>query len=77
MLSFFDSNIEICLNFSSLNSILTIEHHPMQVVTVAMIQAGTTFNVIPDSATIAGTFRAFSRKSFVALRERIEEVTNS
>ena len=40
-----------------------------------MIHAGTTFNVIPDSATIAGTFRAFSKKSFNALRERIEEVT--
>lgn len=43
---------------------------------MAMIQAGTTFNVIPDSATISGTFRAFSKKSFNALRKRIEEVTN-
>lgn len=40
-----------------------------------MIHGGTAFNVIPDSATIAGTFRAFSKKSFYALRERIEEVT--
>jgi IAA-amino acid hydrolase len=39
-----------------------------------MIQGGTAFNVIPDSATIAGTFRAFSKKSFFDLRERIEEV---
>ncbi|KAH7515779.1 hypothetical protein FEM48_Zijuj10G0062700 [Ziziphus jujuba var. spinosa] len=60
----------------SLQNIVSREIDPLdsQVVTVAMIQAGTTFNVIPDSATIAGTFRAFSRKSFVALRERIEEV---
>ncbi|KAM7269398.1 hypothetical protein ACFE04_024895 [Oxalis oulophora] len=35
---------------------------------------GTTFNIIPDSATISGTFRAFNKKSFLALRERIEEV---
>ena len=41
---------------------------------MAMINGGTAFNVIPDSATIAGTYRAFSKKSFYALRERIEEV---
>ncbi|KAI3467470.1 hypothetical protein Pfo_024133 [Paulownia fortunei] len=35
------------------------------------------FNVIPESATIAGTFRAFGRKSFYALRKRIEEVIKS
>lgn len=39
-----------------------------------MIHGGTAFNVIPDAATIAGTFRAFSKKSFYSLRERIEEV---
>ena len=41
---------------------------------MAMIHGGTAFNIIPDAATIAGTFRAFSKKSFYALRERIEEV---
>lgn len=41
------------------------------------VEAGTALNVIPDSATIAGTFRAFSKKSFNALRDRIEEVTLS
>jgi len=44
------------------------------VVSVAIIQGGTAFNIIPESATIAGTFRAFSKKSFLSLRERIEEV---
>lgn len=44
---------------------------------MAMVQAGTALNVIPDSVTIAGTFRAFSKKSFNALRDRIEEVTPS
>lgn len=47
----------------------------LQVVSVAMIHGGSAFNVIPDSATIAGTFRAFSKTSFYALRDRIEEVT--
>lgn len=46
----------------------------LQVVSVAMIQGGTAFNVIPDSASISGTFRAFSKKSFFSLRDRIEQV---
>ncbi|MCL7040281.1 hypothetical protein MKW94_004493, partial [Papaver nudicaule] len=32
------------------------------------------FNVIPDSVTIGGTFRAFSTESFMQLKKRIEEV---
>ncbi|XP_038893400.1 IAA-amino acid hydrolase ILR1-like 4 [Benincasa hispida] len=62
----------------SLQSIVSREIDPLdsQVVSVAMVQAGTALNVIPDSATIAGTFRAFSKKSFNALRDRIEEVIN-
>ncbi|CAK9169224.1 unnamed protein product [Ilex paraguariensis] len=39
-----------------------------------MIRGGTGYNVIPDSSTMAGTYRAFSKKSFYALRKRIEEV---
>ncbi|XP_030449214.1 IAA-amino acid hydrolase ILR1-like 1 [Syzygium oleosum] len=60
----------------SLQNIVSREVDPLesQVVSVAMIQGGTAFNVIPDAATIGGTFRAFSRKSFYGLGERIEEV---
>ncbi|XWS63618.1 hypothetical protein CRYUN_Cryun06bG0115800 [Craigia yunnanensis] len=60
----------------SLQNIVSRETDPLdsQVVSVAMIYGGTAFNVIPDSTTIAGTFRAFSKKSFNALRDRIEEV---
>ena len=47
---------------------------PLQVVTVAKFQGGGAFNVIPDSVTIGGTFRAFSKESFMQLRYRIEEV---
>lgn len=46
----------------------------LQVVTVAKFQGGGAFNVIPDYVTIGGTFRAFSKKSFMQLRQRIEEV---
>jgi len=45
-----------------------------QVVTVGNIQGGGAVNVIPDSVTIGGTFRAFLRESFTQLRHRIEQV---
>lgn len=46
----------------------------MQVVTVAKFQGGGAFNVIPDSVTIGGTFRAFLKDSLVQLKQRIKEV---
>ena len=46
----------------------------MQVVTVGKFQGGGAFNVIPDSVTIGGTFRALSKESFIQLKQRIEEV---
>ncbi|KAJ4838615.1 hypothetical protein Tsubulata_019377 [Turnera subulata] len=60
----------------SLQNIVSREIDPFdsQVISVAMINGGTAFNVIPESVTIGGTYRAFSRSSFDALRERIEEV---
>ncbi|KAE8686896.1 IAA-amino acid hydrolase ILR1-like 1 [Hibiscus syriacus] len=60
----------------SLQNIVSRETDPLdsQVVSVSMIHGGTAVNVIPDSTTIAGTFRAFSTKRFNALRDRIEEV---
>ena len=45
-----------------------------QVVSIGKFQGGGAFNVIPDSVTIGGTFRAFSKESFFQLRQRIEEV---
>ena len=47
---------------------------PLQVVTVAKFQGGGAFNVIPDSVSIGGTFRALSKESFAQLKQRIEEV---
>ncbi|GKV11862.1 hypothetical protein SLEP1_g23081 [Rubroshorea leprosula] len=46
----------------------------LQVISVTKFQAGGAFNVIPDSVTIGGTFRAFSKESFSQLMQRIEEV---
>ncbi|EXB34859.1 IAA-amino acid hydrolase ILR1-like 4 [Morus notabilis] len=60
----------------SLQHLVSREADPLdsQVVTVAKFQGGGAFNVIPDSVTIGGTFRAFSKESFMQLRHRIEEV---
>nr|GEW86521.1 IAA-amino acid hydrolase ILR1-like 4 [Tanacetum cinerariifolium] len=60
----------------SLQHLVSREADPLdsQVVTVAKFQGGGAFNVIPDSVTIGGTFRAFSKASFMQLRQRIEEV---
>ncbi|KAK9266619.1 hypothetical protein L1049_022768 [Liquidambar formosana] len=68
--------------FAASNVIISLQHlvsreaDPLdaQVVTVAKFQGGGAFNVIPDSVTIGGTFRAFSKESFVQLIQRIEEV---
>ncbi|KAG0455135.1 hypothetical protein HPP92_024427 [Vanilla planifolia] len=60
----------------SLQHLVSREADPLdsQVVTVAKFQGGGAFNVIPDSVTIGGTFRAFSNESFFQLKQRIEEV---
>ncbi|XP_059651736.1 IAA-amino acid hydrolase ILR1-like 4 [Cornus florida] len=60
----------------SLQLLVSREADPLdsQVVTVAKFQGGGAFNVIPDSVTIGGTFRAFSKESMMHLRQRIEEV---
>ncbi|RDX85318.1 IAA-amino acid hydrolase ILR1-like 4 [Mucuna pruriens] len=60
----------------SLQHIISREADPLdsQVVTVGKFQGGGAFNVIPDSVTIGGTFRAFSKESFMQLRQRIEQV---
>lgn len=60
----------------SLQHLVSREADPLdsQVVTVAKFQGGGAFNVIPDSVTIGGTFRAFSKESLIKLRQRIHEV---
>ncbi|CAL5443857.1 unnamed protein product [Camellia sinensis] len=60
----------------SLQHLVSREADPLdsQVVTVGKFQGGGAFNVIPDSVTIGGTFRAFSKESLMQLRQRIEEV---
>lgn len=65
------SNVVITLQY-----IVSREADPLdpQVVTVGKFQAGNAFNVIPDSVTIGGTFRAFIKSSLLQLKKRIQEV---
>ncbi|CAI9759053.1 unnamed protein product [Fraxinus pennsylvanica] len=60
----------------SLQHLVSREADPLdsQVVTVTKFQGGGAFNVIPNTVTIGGTFRAFSKESFIQLKQRIEEV---
>ncbi|KAJ4845591.1 IAA-amino acid hydrolase ILR1-like 1 [Turnera subulata] len=60
----------------SLQHLVSREADPLdsQVVTVAKFEGGGAFNAIPDSVTIGGTFRAFSKESLERLKKRIEEV---
>lgn len=52
----------------------TVDVFDPAVLTIAMIEAGTTDNVIPESAVLTGTLRAVSETTRTAVRERIERV---
>ncbi|XP_042499082.1 IAA-amino acid hydrolase ILR1-like 1 [Macadamia integrifolia] len=60
----------------SLQHIVSRETDPLQsqVVSVSSFQAGGAFNVIPDSAVIGGTFRAFNKQKLDLLKQRIQQV---
>ncbi|KAK2985335.1 hypothetical protein RJ640_029479 [Escallonia rubra] len=71
-----DPILALSTSVISLQNIISRETDPLdsKVISVTMIDGGNAFNVIPDSATLAGTYRTFSKESFNGLRRRIEEV---
>ncbi|XP_023762648.1 IAA-amino acid hydrolase ILR1-like 4 [Lactuca sativa] len=71
-----DPILAVSASIISLQHIVSREADPldMPVVSVTMVDGGTGLNAIPDSVSIAGTYRAVSKKSFYALAERIQEV---
>ncbi|PHT71448.1 IAA-amino acid hydrolase ILR1-like 6 [Capsicum annuum] len=60
----------------SLQSIVSRESDPLdsQVVSVTSFNGGDSLDVIPETVTLSGTFRAFSRTNFYQLLKRIREV---
>ncbi|CAN6314559.1 unnamed protein product [Urochloa humidicola] len=60
----------------SLQQLVARETDPLQgaVVSVTMIKGGETFNVIPESVTLGGTFRSLTTEGLSCLMKRIREV---
>ncbi|KAH1237805.1 IAA-amino acid hydrolase ILR1-like 4 [Glycine max] len=60
----------------SLQNLVSRKAGPLdpQVLTVAKLQGGAAFDVIPDYVIIGGTFRALSREALKHLKQRIEQV---
>lgn len=71
-----DPVLAASMSVISLQNIVSREVDPLdsQVVSVAMVHSESAHELIPDSVTFGGTYRAISKKSFNALRQRIEEV---
>jgi amidohydrolase len=61
---------------TALQTIVSREVSPIEpaVVTVGSLASGTTFNVIPDTATIRGTVRTFSAELRSRIQERVGEI---
>lgn len=59
-----------------LQQLVSREIDPLQsaVVSVTFIKGGETFNVIPESMTLGGTFRSMTTQGLSYLRKRIQEV---
>jgi amidohydrolase len=62
---------------TSLQTVLSREVDPQAaaVLTIGKVEAGVAHNVIPDSAVIAGTARAYDRQTMRLLGRRIDEIT--
>ncbi|MDR3343928.1 MAG: amidohydrolase [Treponema sp.] len=64
---------------NAVQSIVSRETSPFDqvVVSVTHIEAGTTWNVIPQEALLEGTFRAFSAEKLGTVATRIEQISRS
>jgi amidohydrolase len=61
---------------TAIQTIVSREVEPLDpaVVTVASLQAGTAFNIIPDRAVLRGTCRTFRKATRKLVRKRVEQV---
>lgn len=63
---------------SALQTLISRETSPFSpaVITIGIIQAGTAFNIIPETATLHGTMRAYTPMHRIYLSRRITEIAN-
>jgi amidohydrolase len=63
---------------TTLQTLISRETSPLTpaVITIGRIQAGTAFNIIPETAVMDGTMRAYSNEHRDFLLRRIQEVAN-
>lgn len=63
---------------TALQTLVSRETSPLDssVVTVGMLRAGDTFNVIPETARLSGTCRSYSQELHAALPERLRRVVD-
>ncbi len=63
---------------TALQTLISRETSPFSpaVVTIGIVNAGTAFNIIPETAVLQGTMRAFSEEHRVKLLRRIQELTS-
>ena len=63
---------------TALQTLISRETSPFSpaVITIGIIQAGTAFNIIPETATLHGTMRAYTPIHRIYLSRRITEIAN-
>jgi len=63
---------------TALQTLISRETSPFRpaVITIGRVQAGSAFNIIPETAELQGTMRAFSREHREKLLRRIRELAN-
>ncbi|HEY0754963.1 MAG TPA: amidohydrolase [Ktedonobacteraceae bacterium] len=63
---------------TALQTLVSRETSPFQpaIITVGELKAGTTFNIIPETALMRGTMRAFASEHRVYLKQRIVELSS-
>lgn len=73
---FTDTILAASASIISLQSIISREADPLdsQVLSVSEFHGGELLDSVPDTVVIGGTFRAFTKSSLDALKQRIEEV---
>ncbi len=74
----FDPIVMSAYIITALQTLISRETSPLTpaVLSIGRIQAGTAFNIIPETAVMDGTMRAYSQKHRKFLLQRIQEVAN-